>query len=78
MLVKCKFTYFKPSGKWYTDGEGAVDVKQYYDLGEAIRKLREDRKLPGITRGDEFFIVVEPLEPDEWKIPLLITPASVW
>lgn len=74
--VKYKATYFKESGKYYTEGEGVVDVDHYWELPAAIRKQREERDLPGVTGGVGLYIVVEPIEPENFQIPFMIHPSS--
>ena len=74
IVVKYKATYFKESGKYYTEGEGVCEVDHYWELPAAIKKQRDEKDLPGVTGGTGFYIVVEPLEPENFQIPFMIHP----
>ncbi len=65
MKIKVKLTYFKKSGKYYSDGEFEMDVDDcsrssgeagknvpyIYDVAEKIYYMNTSRKLPGL-RGN--------------------------
>lgn len=49
--MKAKLTYFKESGKYYTDAETEVYGNDFWDGVVAVRRLREQRCLPGLASG---------------------------
>ncbi len=66
-MIKIKCTYFKESGKYYSDGEGEFEESLFERLSypsEYGKKLRELKLLPGLQSGnwnDYFVIDVENL-----------------
>jgi hypothetical protein len=61
-MVKVKCTYFKRSGKYYSDGEAEFDKSLFDRLSypsEYGRRLRELGLLPGLNSGkwSEFFVI---------------------
>lgn len=66
-----KLTYFKKSGKYYSEGEYESEVPEYHDwqIYEEVRKFQTDGKLPGLVDGCvEFDILVG----GETVVPALI------
>jgi hypothetical protein len=60
--VKIELTYFKESGKYYTQGEFDVpDETHYYDVIDMVKKMIVDEELPGLASGCwEFDVLMEP------------------
>ena len=57
-LFKIKLTYFKPSGKYYAEGElefavsvciGSEGVPYMQDIFDYVREVRETGPLPGLS-----------------------------
>ena len=63
MIVKVKLTYFKPSGKYYTDGEFEMEVEDcsksggdagknipyLYDILAKVRDMNRCGPVPGLS-----------------------------
>lgn len=79
MLVK--LIYFKAwnglGGKYYSSGEYVSEKEHYFEAVEEVRKLRDERQLPGLIGGHspDYHVLVT-TEPD--SVPhLLIAPHFV-
>lgn len=75
--MKISLTYFKQSGKYYTSGEyntqiplHTIGVANMYGITDEVKAMRELGKLPGVTDGSNFFIVINCDE----GYPVLIHP----
>lgn len=55
MKVKC--TMFKTTSKYYTDGEYETDREFISDIWQEVRKMRDERRLPGLVKGHSYYIV---------------------
>lgn len=73
--MKVFFTYFKPSGKYYSSGEYGSTCTQMYEVFDEVRTLQADGKLPGLCLGGgkDFTIHVDSDDPDV-GCPALIHP----
>jgi hypothetical protein len=50
--LKVKLTYFRKSGKYYSNGKFDVpDDTPYFVIIEKVRKMQRDGKLPGLAQG---------------------------
>jgi hypothetical protein len=60
-IAKVKLTYFKESGKYYSNGEYETKQQMMYDVYEEVRQMQKDGKLPGLVDGGgkEFTVLVE-------------------
>ncbi len=57
---KVKLTYFKESGKYYSEGDYSSTKLQMYEIFAEVRKLRDGGKLPGLVEGAvDFHILIE-------------------
>lgn len=73
MTIKVKLTYFKRSGKYYTEGEYETEHQWLHDIADEIRKMRIEGNLPGINgAGSEFIIHVDMGDAPN-AVPALIT-----
>jgi hypothetical protein len=74
-MAKVSLTYFKHSGKYYTEGAFTVATGTgYYDILEKVRKMLLDGKLPGLRDGSRFpFVLVQA----EDHAPHLVTGEQV-
>lgn len=72
-MQQVKIIYFKASGKYYSEALFHLVKEElegeYYNIGDRIRKLSEQKSLPGIVgdwlNEDNGFAVVMLLEPEE-------------
>ena len=60
-MTRVKLTYFKQSGKYYCNDEFESDpVYQFqWNIFEEVRKMRDEKRLPGLTDGSGFNILVQ-------------------
>lgn len=47
-----KLTYFKRSGKYYTDGSYYSGKKYMFEIFEEVADMKENLLLPGLSSGD--------------------------
>lgn len=58
--MKVKLTYFKQSGKYYTDGEYDTNKEALYEIWDEVRSKQVAGELPGLIVGcTKFTILVE-------------------
>ena len=58
MIVK--LTYFKLSGKYYSEGSYPTDKKQLFEIWDEVKKLQEEKYLPGLLPGhSEFHVLID-------------------
>jgi hypothetical protein len=50
-MRKVTLTYFKPSGKYYCDGEYESILDLDFEIYEEVRTLRYHKHLPGLSSG---------------------------
>lgn len=69
---KVPITYFKPSGKYYTDDFVTLEESDNYHLYDFVQNLNNSRSLPGLQSGTwEGYILIE----DKNEVPHLIQVA---
>lgn len=79
-MIRIEVTYFKASGKFYTNTVYETKVElvngllNMYEVSEEIKRMRFLKCLPGIVDGGDFFIHVRVLE--DHGYPLLILPVT--
>jgi hypothetical protein len=58
---KVKFTYFKASGKFYTDGYLEVlSTDSWSEIMDKARSRNFGKEMPGLSsKGDDFFFTIE-------------------
>lgn len=55
-----RIQYFKPSGKYYSDGEYTSYQKELHDIFREVRTLFEEGIQPGLVAGPmEFYAVID-------------------
>lgn len=69
--MKVKLTYFKPSGKFYSEGEYNTEPKALYRIWDEIRAMKE---LPGLYGGPNSYIVSVDVPEHEHNHPCLLIP----
>jgi hypothetical protein len=70
-----RLTYFKGTGKYYTEGSYLSRIPLMEGVWDEVRMLKRELRLPGLVEGagDDFYILVEiPNHPHNH--PRLITP----
>lgn len=72
-----KLIYFKPSGKYYSEGTFLTDRVLMQDIFAEARGLRDNGNLPDLVSGAgrDFFIIVN-VPTHEHDHPFLIAPAT--
>ena len=51
MTVKCTIQYFKPSGKYYSEGKCEVIAEHMFQVVDCVRKMFESGEQPGLVDG---------------------------
>jgi hypothetical protein len=74
--MEVRARYFKPSGKWYTDGRWWTDVKPLQDVLKEFEIMRVAGKAPGISGGGKDFYVLLEGDAEEMNPPFLLLPWS--
>lgn len=70
---RAKLTYFKPSGKWYATTHYKVNQTVWHNIIEEIKKLKEQRKLPGLMEGhSDFYVLIDLKEGFDYLVPYLL------
>lgn len=67
-----KLSYFKPSGKWYSDGEYMAEHKPLFQIWEDVKRMRDEGHLPDLVKGHKDFIVSIDVPDHEHNHPHLI------
>lgn len=55
--MKVKLTYFKPSGKYYSEGEYDTELSDLYEIWLEVHVKRFAQCLPGLIAGHSEYIV---------------------
>lgn len=72
--MKVKLTYFKPSGKYYSEGEYETQKQHVFEIFEEVRARSNDGQHPGLMPGMKTFtILVDPVGHPQ-GYPALIHP----
>lgn len=70
--MKVKLTYFKRTGKFYSEGEYETECEHMYQIFREVRQLWEARRLPGLCENHSDFIVLIGVPDHEHDYPHLI------
>lgn len=68
--MKVELTYFKKSGKYYTDGSYITQKKEVFEIHDEVREMKKNKELPGII-GNEFTVHIDIPEHQD-NVPRLI------
>jgi hypothetical protein len=72
-MQKVELTYFKQSGKYYSEGELEVDARLYmHHIFDEVRRLLKARTLPGLVEGHSNYIVLVDVPGHVHNHPILI------
>ena len=85
MKVCLKIDYFKPSGKWYSEGDLEVEVPLHegtdmpngYELRKKLIVMQANGQAPGLTSGREFVWVVRATNVDGFA-PIMLPSLVRW
>lgn len=70
--MKVKLTYFKDSGKYYSEGEYNSNEKELYEIHDEVRVMIKDKCLPGLMENHSSFIVLVNVPGHEHEHPILL------
>jgi len=57
--MKVQLTYFKDTGKYYSDGEYETEIESLIEIWHEVRGMISRGELPGLIKGrNEFHILV--------------------
>lgn len=77
MSYRVDLTYFKLSGKYYSEGSYVSDKAEMHEIFDEVEIMIDAGKLPGLVEGAKEFYVhaVVPCHPHDH--PCLFVPAAV-
>lgn len=79
-MIKVKLTYFKPSGKYYSEGEYETPFKTFHQIIDQVRASLFAGSNPGLVDyavvRDRFYTLVE-IQDDKLGVPALLTPPEI-
>ena len=55
--MRVNLTYFKQSGKFYSEGTYTTNRKELFEIWYDVALLMQDKELPGLMPGHSNFIV---------------------
>lgn len=58
-MSEVHLTYYKSSGKYYSEGRYVSEKKHFYEVVDEIRDMLNTGKRPGLVDGFEFHVVAE-------------------
>lgn len=75
--MKIKITYFKPSGKYYSEGEYETNKIHHFEIIDEIHSMFNSGECPGLTNNsvnmNKFYALIEP-QNENLSVPHLIIP----
>lgn len=54
-----KLTYYKPSGKYYSEGEYVTSASRLLDVWNEVEKMINSSTLPGLATGGHGYFIVQ-------------------
>lgn len=73
--MKVVLQYFRPSGKWYSEGEYQTEKKGLFEIWEEVREMQDKGNLPGLVPGArEFHISIDVPEHPHRHPHLILLP----
>lgn len=67
-----KLTYFKQSGKYYSEGEYYSKEEDMWRIFDEVRRLLQNKVLPGLIEGHSNFIVYVEVPDHRHNYPTLV------
>lgn len=79
-MIKVKLTYFKPSGKYYSEGEYETSFKTFHQIIAEVETMLRQGKNPGLVDTavirDRFNTLIE-IQNDELGVPAFLSPPDL-
>lgn len=75
--MKVTIQYFKPSGKYYSEGEVDVPGPYFHNVVDQVRALFRRGQRPGLVDGELYFTAHCMPEEGDCAIPFVVTPAAL-
>jgi hypothetical protein len=76
MKHKIKLSYFKASGKYYTDGEYETEHEHMWEVFDEIKQMQAEGRLPGLVPGCRAFTIFVDASAHPVGFPALIHPMA--
>lgn len=57
MSYNVNLTYFKPNGKFYSNGDYISEKEHLFEIFEEVAQIQKEKKLPGLYEGHSDFAV---------------------
>ncbi len=73
-MYRVKLTYFRLSGKYYSEGEYESAKTHLFEIWREVRQFLLTRKLPGLVEGCSEFIILVDVPEHPHEHPRLIIP----
>lgn len=74
--MKVNLTYFKDTGKYYSEGSYETEKEHLFSIFQEVQQKVQDRILPGLVRGCSEFIVGIDVPDHPNNHPRLIVPST--
>jgi len=72
--MKVNLTYYKPSGKYYSEGSYETNQKHLFEIWDEVRAMGRLGQLPGITTDRNYFTISVDVPEHEHNHPHLVIP----
>ncbi len=76
MSYKVKLTYFKQSGKYYTNGDYLSSKKHLFEVFAEVQKFLDHRVLPGLCKHHGPFYVMMDVPSHNYNFPHMCIPET--
>jgi len=76
-MYKVELTYFRPSGKYYSEGHFETTETDLYNIWNTVEILSESKTLPGLTLDHSEYIVLVEVPDHPYNHPHLVLPKSM-
>lgn len=71
-MHKVQLTYFRTTGKYYTEGEFETSAQHLWHIWAEVDRMRLEKTLPGLIKGHSPFIVLVEVPNHEHDHPILL------
>lgn len=78
MPYKVQLTYFKESGKYYSDGEYVSEQEDLGKIWEEVAEMFKRGKRPGLVDGKQGFNTLVNLPDHPHAYPRIIMAKDIW
>lgn len=76
-MHKVKLTYYKSSGKFYSEGEYESSKEYLFEIWHEVRTMLEEENLPGLIKGHSQYIVQVEVPGHLYEHPHIVIP-EIW